>query len=71
MVTKTGSFNYHSFTLLASSFINTNSKTVNDHKLEPPYEKKGNGTPMVGNNFISIVMFTKKWVKRIVATQYP
>ena len=47
------------------------SKMEKDHKLEPPYEKKGSGTPIVGNNFISIEMFTKKCVNRIVATQYP
>ena len=37
---------------------------VNAHKLEPPYEKKGRGTPIVGNNLISMAIFTKKCVNR-------
>lgn len=61
LIIKTGvSINYHSFTLLASNLRNIKSKIVNAHKLEPPYEKNGSGTPMVGNNLINIVMFTKK-----------
>lgn len=44
---------------------------VKAHKLEPPYEKKGSGTPIVGNSLISIAMFTKKCVNKYVATQYP
>nr|WP_185964775.1 hypothetical protein [Flavobacterium franklandianum] len=39
---------YHSFTLLASIFIKIKSKIVKPQSPEPPYEKKGNGTPMVG-----------------------
>lgn len=42
---------------------------VNAHKLEPPYEKKGSGTPIVGNKRINIAIFTKKWVNKYVATQ--
>jgi hypothetical protein len=38
---------------------------------EPPYEKKGRGTPIVGNIPITIAIFTKKCIKRIPATQYP
>jgi len=60
LIISNGVFNYHSFTLLASNLIKINSIIVNAHKLEPPYEKKGKGTPMVGNNLISIAIFTKK-----------
>ncbi len=42
---------------------------VKAHKLDPPYEKKGSGTPIVGNNFINIAIFTKKCVNKYVATQ--
>lgn len=37
---------------------------VNDHKLEPPYEKKGSGTPMVGNNLTNIPVFTAKCMNK-------
>lgn len=55
---------YHSFTLLASNLMKIKSKIVNDHKLEPPYEKKGSGTPIVGKSLISIAIFTKKCVNK-------
>ena len=45
------------------------NKIVNPHSPEPQYEKKGNGTPMVGKTPITIAIFTKKWVNRIPATQ--
>ena len=45
------------------------SKMVNAHKLDPPYEKKGSGTPIVGNNLINMAIFTKKCVNKYVATQ--
>jgi hypothetical protein len=61
---KNGVFNYHSFTLLASNLMKIKSKIVNAHKLEPPYEKKGSGTPIVGNNLINMAIFTKKCVNK-------
>ena len=36
---------------------------------EPPYEKKGNGTPMVGKTPKTIAIFTKKWRNKTAATQ--
>jgi len=38
-------------------------------RLEPPYEKKGSGTPIVGKSRISIEIFTIKWANKNVATQ--
>jgi hypothetical protein len=60
MQIKNGVFDYHSLTLFASNLIKMKSKMVNAHKLDPPYEKKGSGTPIVGNNFINMAIFTKK-----------
>jgi hypothetical protein len=48
-----------------------NSKIVNAHKLEPPYERKGSGTPIVGKIPTTIDMFTAKWVNKTEATPYP
>ena len=62
---------YHSLTLLASNFKKMNSKNVNAIKLDPPYEKNGNGTPIVGKIPISIDTFTKKCINKMAATQYP
>ena len=53
-------YSYHSFTLLASIFKKINSKIVKPQRPEPPYEKKGSGTPTVGNTPITIAIFTKK-----------
>ena len=36
---------------------------------EPPYEKKGTGTPIVGKIPATIAIFTKKWINNIPATQ--
>ena len=68
---KNGVFNlnYHSFTLLASIFKKINSKIVNPHKPDPPYEKKGKGTPIVGKIPTTIAILTKKWMNKIPATQ--
>lgn len=44
---------------------------VNPHRPEPPYEKKGRGTPIVGNIPVTIAMFTKKWMNNMAAVQYP
>lgn len=38
-------------------------------KLEPPYEKNGNGTPIVGNIPISMAIFTKKCMNKNPATE--
>jgi hypothetical protein len=46
-----------------------NSKMVKPQSPEPPYEKKGNGTPIVGKIPKTIAMFTKKWMNKIAATQ--
>jgi hypothetical protein len=53
---------------LASNFKKINKSIENAQRLEPPYDKKGNGTPMVGNSFISIKIFTAKCVNKIEAT---
>lgn len=42
---------------------------VKPHKPEPPYEKKGNGTPMVGNTPTTMAILTKKCMNKIAATQ--
>ena len=60
---------YHSLILLASSLRKINNKTVNAIKLDPPYEKNGRGTPMVGNSPISIVILKAKWMNRKQITQ--
>ena len=52
--------NYHSFTLLASIFKKINSNIVNPQSPDPPYEKKGKGTPMVGKIPMTMAIFTKK-----------
>ena len=62
---------YHSFTLFASNFKKINNKRVKAIKLDPPYEKNGNGTPMVGKIPISMDTFTKKCINKMAATQYP
>jgi len=59
---------YHSFTLLASIFIKIKSKIVKPQSPEPPYEKKGNGTPMVGKTPKTIAIFTKEWMNKMAAT---
>jgi len=46
-----------------------NKRILKAKRLEPPYEKKGKGTPIVGNSLMSIVIFTKKCANRKVATQ--
>lgn len=38
---------------------------------EPPYEKNGSGTPIVGNIPSTMAIFTKKCINRTAATQYP
>lgn len=63
--------NYHSFTLFASNFRKINNNKVKAIKLDPPYEKKGNGTPMVGKIPINMEMLTKKCMNKMAATQYP
>lgn len=60
---------YHSFTLLASNFKKIKRSRVKAIKLEPPYEKKGNGTPIVGKIPISMETFTAKCVNKMAATQ--
>jgi hypothetical protein len=37
-----------------------NNNIVNPQSPEPPYEKKGSGTPMVGNIPSTIAILTKK-----------
>ena len=51
---------YHSLTLLASIFKKINNKMVNPQSPEPPYEKNGNGTPIVGKIPTTMAIFTKK-----------
>jgi hypothetical protein len=46
-----------------------NSKIVNPHSPEPPYEKNGKGTPIVGKIPATIAIFTKKCINKIAATQ--
>ena len=42
---------------------------VKPHSPDPPYEKKGNGTPIVGKIPNTIAILTKKWMNKILATQ--
>ena len=60
---------YHSLILLASSFKKIKSKIENPQSPEPPYEKKGSGTPMVGKTPTTIAMFTKKCINSMPATE--
>lgn len=62
-------FSYHSFTLLASIFTKINISIVKARSPDPPYENKGKGTPMVGNNPKTIAVLTKKWTNKIAPTQ--
>lgn len=59
---------YHSFTLFASNFKKINNIKVKEIKLDPPYEKNGKGTPIVGNIPIIIAMLTAKCMNKIAAT---
>jgi hypothetical protein len=53
---------------LASILRKINNKIVKPQRPEPPYEKNGKGTPMVGNIPATMAMFIKKWINKMPAT---
>ncbi len=56
--------------MLASIFRKIKSNMVKPQSPEPPYEKNGSGTPMVGNIPATMAILTKKCINRTEATQY-